>query len=237
MDRPNLRVELSREEDIPRLTQLIVPAFESNQYSQLVGDTMDNIAAVRPRHLHAWKEHAKISDVPFAIKCVHTNEAGEETIIASAYWIVYDRERTEEEYLKPTYLSSAAWVEDVTKREEALAMTESKAILLRKWFGGKPYAYLLFMVTDPSYRRMGAATMCVKWGLEQCSKIGVPAYLIASDDGVPVYSKLGYEVVDSLKTIGDDGTPAAYPAMIRWPPQFDEKDKKPVLPNYGSSTR
>lgn len=41
----NLRVELSREEDIPRLMELVVPAFEDDRYSQLVGDTN------RPRNL------------------------------------------------------------------------------------------------------------------------------------------------------------------------------------------
>lgn len=61
--------EPSREEDVPRLMRFLTPAFEHLHYSTLVGDTdtPENLKAAGKRHLHAWQEHAKHTEIPMDI--------------------------------------------------------------------------------------------------------------------------------------------------------------------------
>lgn len=47
--------------------------------------------------------------------------------------------------------------------------------------------------THPDYRRRGAASMLVAWGCEVADRDGVPAYVDASEDGLPLYQRFGFE--------------------------------------------
>ena len=231
----NLRVEPSREEDIGRIMELNMAAFHGFEYMKMTGDTPENIEAAGQRHIHAWREQTKHSAVPMGIKCVHTDPStGKETIISSAEWLFYEQPRTEAEYTTPTYLFSAAWVDDTQIRSHAQEWIKPLLDKRIEWLGGRPYAALIYMVTDPAFHRLGAASMCVRWGLERCAAMGIPAILEASDAGAPVYKKLGFEEVDRVSTglRGQEGAPA--PVMIWWPKDTREEDKKPALPGYTS---
>lgn len=95
-----LRVEPAQEEDIPRLMEIVAPAFVPYSYAQLVGDTdtPENREAMAKRHLHAWRDHTKRFKYTPGIKCVHVDPVtGKETIISSATWTIYDRPRSAEE--------------------------------------------------------------------------------------------------------------------------------------------
>ncbi|CAK4034948.1 acyl- n-acyltransferase [Lecanosticta acicola] len=224
-----LRVEPALEEDIPRLMEIVAPAFGDFSYSQLIGETNtpSDRNAMGQRQAYAWKEHLKHYKLPIGIKCTHIEPAtGSEKIISSANWVIYDRARTEEEYLEPHCLVGADWVQDEKRRERAKSATKSVVQGRIRWMGGRPHGLLMYMATDPAYRRLGAATKIVQWGLERCRELGIPAYLEASDEGAPVYEKLGFEMVDSVYF--DD---YQVKVMIRWPPGTKEEDKKPTLPN------
>ncbi|USW57751.1 Putative GNAT domain, acyl-CoA N-acyltransferase [Septoria linicola] len=229
----NIRIEISQEEDIQRLMELVLPTFQQLEYCKLAGLTPENAKAAVERHLEAWREQTRFSNVPMGIKCVHTDPAsGQETIISSAEWEFYERERTEAEYVKGPYLVSASWVEDAGTKRRAL---ENVAPLLEKrirWFAGRPHAALAFMVTDTAFRGQGAAAMCVQWGLDQCKKLGIPAVLEASDAGAPLYKKLGFVEVDRVPTLTKTPVPRTMPVMIWWPPGTKEEDKKPAMPDY-----
>lgn len=84
------------------------------------------------------------------------------------------------------------------------------------------------MATDNAYQRLGAATKVVQWGLDRCRELGIPAYLQSSAAGVPVYERLGYEVVDEVHL---DGHPLK--VMIWWPRGTKEEEKRPAIPGYG----
>ncbi|KAH8164426.1 hypothetical protein CIB48_g3814 [Xylaria polymorpha] len=58
--------------------------------------------------------------------------------------------------------------------------------------GDQPCYRLTFMGTDPSHERRGAASMMVRWGLEQCRQNNVPGYLESTLDAAPFYEKMGF---------------------------------------------
>ncbi|TGJ81101.1 hypothetical protein E0Z10_g7670 [Xylaria hypoxylon] len=51
---------------------------------------------------------------------------------------------------------------------------------------------LTFMGTDPAHERKGAASMMVRWGLDQCKKDGMPGYLESTLDAARFYEKMGF---------------------------------------------
>lgn len=225
-----IRIELAREEDIPRLMEIVMGAFGDAEYSRLVGhtNTPENRLAAGDRHLRAWREHAAQFSQPFWIKCVHTDPStGLESIIASAEWLIYDRPRTVAEYTQPSYIASAAWVSDTAKRKAARRIFQPMLDKRIAWLAGKPYGLLIYMATDPAFRRQGAATACVQWGLDRCDELDIPAYLEASKTGAPVYERLGYEICETVQKGFDESI-----IMIRWPEGLSADERKPVLPGY-----
>ncbi|KAI8630612.1 putative GNAT family acetyltransferase [Xylariaceae sp. FL1651] len=64
--------------------------------------------------------------------------------------------------------------------------------------GDKPCYRLTFMGTDPAYERRGAASMMVRWGLDQCRKKGVLAYIESTLDAAAFYEKLGFTAFSNL---------------------------------------
>jgi hypothetical protein len=63
---------------------------------------------------------------------------------------------------------------------------------------------------------------CVSNGeLTGCRELGIPAYLEASEEGAPVYEKLGFERVDVVEC-SHDGELFAYPIMVWWPEGMEE---------------
>lgn len=221
------RVELVGEEEIPNLVKVIVPAFANFSVEQVMGniDTPEAIKAATERHLRAAREHKDETGRDCAVKCVETT-SGKNNLAACAYWLVFDKPRSPENVSRPLYKLSADWVADGEERKRAQKalspVTEKRA----KWTSGKGHAILMYMATDPAWRRKGAATACVQWGLDLCKELGIMAYLEASPAGAPVYEKLGFGVVDQIES-EFDGEVSVSPAMIWWPPGTKEEDKKP----------
>ena len=50
-----------------------------------------------------------------------------------------------------------------------------------------------------AYRRRGAASMMVQWGVEQADKMGVDTFVEASWDGGRVYRQFGFQYIDEFK--------------------------------------
>nr|GAT51498.1 predicted protein [Mycena chlorophos] len=61
--------------------------------------------------------------------------------------------------------------------------------------GEVKYWYLSLMFVDPAYQSRGIGKALLRWGLDQADAEGIPAYLEASDEGLPLYQKSGFEVV------------------------------------------
>jgi len=79
---------------------------------------------------------------------------------------------------------------------------------------------LMNLVTAPSFRRKGAASQLVRWGLERADREGVIVVLDSSPHGLPLYKTLGFVEVDrielDLAEFGGEGT-HSHVSMVRKP--------------------
>jgi len=225
------RIEVAREDDIPGTMTWLIPAFEHIPSEALLGNvnTSEGRRAASQRHADAWRQHALESRLPCAIKCVHTDSSsGNDTIVGFAEWFIYDRPRSPERYRQPHYLLSGSWVPEADGKQEKVKRWLQPVLDARvKWMGGRPCAVLMYMCVNEAWRRRGVSTLCVKWGLERCAELGIPAWLEASEEGEPVYEKLGFVQVERIYT-DCDGDKAGFPAMIWWPPGTPEYERRPA---------
>lgn len=79
---------------------------------------------------------------------------------------------------------------------------------------GKPYIYLKRLHTEPKHQRRGAASLLLKWGLEESDRLGIPAVLESSPQGRLLYEKWGFREVDNLTV---DFSPWGGPSKIEVP--------------------
>ena len=73
------------------------------------------------------------------------------------------------------------------------------------------------MATHPAYERRGAGAMLVSWALERCKKEQLSAYVESTSIGKPLYTRLGFELKDSVSTRLEDGTMYDRIAMLHRP--------------------
>ena len=147
--------------------------------------------------------------MPVGIKCIHTDpETGEESIAGYAEWYFYDRERTAQEACVASYGFRYEWVQPPAERERCLAFYRPMKEQRERVTGTRKFGYLVYMCVDEKFRRKGAASRCVAWGMERARELGVPTYLEATEEGMVAYKKLGWEVVEGG---------GIYPSMMWWP--------------------
>ena len=53
------------------------------------------------------------------------------------------------------------------------------------------------LITSPNHRRRGAATLLLRWGMDQARALNIPIYLHASPVGLPLYQKFGFRKIGS----------------------------------------
>lgn len=52
--------------------------------------------------------------------------------------------------------------------------------------------------TDPQYRRRGAATMLLDWGIQKADELGVEIFFDSTPWAVPFYIKAGFVKIDDV---------------------------------------
>ncbi|TQV93190.1 hypothetical protein V2A60_010371 [Cordyceps javanica] len=223
MGNPNFSIQPSTEADMVRCAEIMTIAFASDPIGPLVFGpaTPSSYQVTAAAHWRAHLEHAAAfpTSCPFAIKCVHTDPnpdpdtaATKTTIVATAEWAVYNRERaTAAEWSVDPWTNRLEYVEPAEVRAAAKAIMDPVVAARQGFVRGRPYGLLTFMAVDPAWRRQGAATACVRWGMDRCAELGVPAYLEATEEGAKAYASMGWERVD----VG--GGEVAYPPMMWWP--------------------
>ncbi|KAH6625730.1 acyl-CoA N-acyltransferase [Boeremia exigua] len=211
------RVEEADPADFPALAAIVATCFQSMPVEALTTGppTPSNLSALAARYLHAHHLHQAHATVPAFLKCVYTDPTTRaQTIVATAQWYIYPRQRTAEEVSTPHYLLSCAWMPDGPDKAKATAFYAPFLAARRRWMRARPHGVLMYLAVLPAWRQRGAASLCVQWGLERCDALGVPAYLEASEAGVPVYEKLGFEAVEVVE-FEWEGKGGRCPVMIR----------------------
>lgn len=222
------RIEPAKKEHVRECVDIISKAFAEFSLERRLGNTADEEGkeATAERHLRAWNEHLEDTGTWQPIRCVHRDDkTGRETLVACAEWFIYPNADSTTKQRGASYLLSASWLPD-DKGTELRKAFRPTLDLRAAWTKGKGYGLLVYMSTDPEWRRIGAATVCVQWGLDRCKDLGIPAYLEASKEGAVVYERLGFEIVDEA-TLELEGAKFTFPAMMWWPPgtRDDEKSR------------
>lgn len=212
----NLRVEPATEDDMPRCMEIFNHAFEFVPIHEISHgtDTLANRVQSGKRHFRGQTEHmAKFSSAPVCIKCIQTDRVSKaEKIVGYAEWYIYDRERTALECEDEGYMLTFSWMESTEERERCLAFVKPGNDARRRLMGTQPFGQLKYMCVDPAHRRQGIGSAVVRWGMEQCDTLKIPAYLEASSEGLAMYQKLGFKEMP-----GTEGDGGMFPAMIWWP--------------------
>ncbi|KAK0355215.1 hypothetical protein LTR91_020713 [Friedmanniomyces endolithicus] len=228
----NLSIHAARENDMAEITDILLSSFGHMPVEQAMGnvDTPGGRKAMSERHLQAWREHAKETDVPCGIKCVHTDPTtGKQTIVGFSEWFIYANPSISEHHEQANALISGTWVPaEGGQREKVQTALKPTIDTRRKWLQGRKCAVLMYVCVDPAWRRQGAATMCVQWGVRKCSELGIMAFLEATEEGQHVYKKCGFVEVEKVRCDWD-GEVGVFPAMICWPPGTREEDRKPTI--------
>ncbi|KAI7227942.1 hypothetical protein KC343_g6259 [Hortaea werneckii] len=89
-----------------------------------------------------------------------------------------------------------------------------------EFVGGRAFANLLMLVTHPDHQRRGAASMLVQWGCKKADERGMLAALMATEAGMSVYLRHGFQVMKQtmldLRPYGVDASDSRI-GMLRRP--------------------
>lgn len=229
----SLRVEPTREEDMPRCVQLINAAFDFVPIVLVVHgeDTPENHIRAGKAHFEMQRDHmSRFPSSPVCIKCVQTTSPAPPTpndgsgsgteapagdkIVGYAQWYIFDRAQSEAELDTPSYYESFAWVPDAADRQTCQAFLAGSRALRRRLLGGAAYGQVRFLAVEAAHQQKGVSSRIVRWGMDRCAALGIPAYLESSIPGVRMYERMGF-----AKLAVPEGEAAAhYVPMIWYPP-------------------
>ena len=224
--KPSQRVEPAADEDMPRCMEIFNQAFRFVPIHEISHgtDTPANRLITAALHLRGQREHRTRFPLapPVCVKCVQPDPStGADKIVGYAEWFIYDRARSDAELAREDaepFMMGFSWMQetDPEGRARCLAFVRPGNDARRRRMGGRPYGQLKFMCVDGAHRRQGVGSAVVRWGMDRCAELGVPAYLEASVEGMELYRRMGFE--DMGPATDENGEPYAYPAMIWWPP-------------------
>lgn len=69
----------------------------------------------------------------------------------------------------------------------------------RRTVGMQGHMFVLLLACDPKWHRRGAGSMLLEWGTREADERGLQSFVAASIVGRPVYSRKGFEVVDTVQ--------------------------------------
>ena len=84
--------------------------------------------------------------------------------------------------------------------------------------GDRPRMFFRANNTVPEYRRRGAATASVRWGVALADRRGLPICLWGSPRGSSIYEKFGFEKLDPIRArVEGDDAEIVRDVMVRMP--------------------
>ena len=221
MERTELRIIEATEADVPEMMELQFAACEGDPFHLAIwgSNTQKTRDSAGHRLLTKWRND------PFlhVVKCVKdaasdtaagTTAISKSAVMAFCLWDIFERERSAEEWMAEDELQTCDWLQG-RAREVARAYLMPALEGRRTYMQGRPYCLLTNLCTHPDFQQKGAAIALVKWGVRKADELHIPAYLEASEVGYRLYAKMGFERVDTVKTVIDGQLVEEYPAMLR----------------------
>ncbi|TDZ25412.1 putative acyltransferase SID5 [Colletotrichum orbiculare MAFF 240422] len=173
--------------DIPKVYDAYFAAFKGSAILNLLFPSgIDE--AFREGHTKHTLSYWHTSPTQYTVKCVDS-ETGD--IVGMALWDVYLEERTPDEYKNP----GVGWLEGEQK-ERAEELINPLCDMKEKLWAGRKHVYCHVIAVKPEHQRRGAGALLTKWGLAMAELAGLPVYLESSEEGFPLYQRLGFEVLD-----------------------------------------
>ena len=220
-----LKVLPATEADVPRLMEIQFAAFADSPWDHMINETENNTPTTRQAAGNRLLNHMRTTPYAHVCKCVDTRSA---EIVGSCIWDLHAEQRSKAEVAQDHDMLSMAWEQDEEKRKRAYAVTGMVMEGRRRTMENRPYGLLMYMCVDPKYQRRGAGSLLVRWGLDRCEELGIPAFLEASEYGAPMYDKLGYVVVATPQAV-IEGKVVQYQEMLWMPWRWSEARRESEL--------
>ncbi|KAI9736230.1 MAG: hypothetical protein M1834_001116 [Cirrosporium novae-zelandiae] len=173
-------------EDVPILTSIYFSAFQ---------DALALALFPRTEGVRLWWEShldEEMRNEPEArfLKVIDLNT---KEIIAFAKWVLPSQETRADE--------TPSWPED-SNNELCNEFFGNLAKAHADIMGSIPHYYLELLVTLNAHQGRGAGSMLVKWGAERADQEGLEAWLEASEKGLRLYERFGWQKVTEVVTLG-----------------------------------
>ncbi|KAF5676112.1 GNAT family acetyltransferase acetyltransferase [Fusarium heterosporum] len=91
---------------------------------------------------------------------------------------------------------SCAYWQPEGERREYISQALKQFDAPRARMGTRPQVYVNIVFTHPEYRRQGVANEIMNWSKKKADEMGVELWLDATEQGMPVYEKHGFTVVN-----------------------------------------
>ncbi|KAI5203137.1 acyl-CoA N-acyltransferase [Aureobasidium subglaciale] len=110
-----------------------------------------------------------------------------------------------------------------------------------KWIGLDAYLYLKVLAIDPAYQRRGVGSLLLDDGLQVADRVGIKAYLEATEVGRPLYQRKGFVDRDFMDFEVARYAPAAegerhnFMCMVRPAPEGGSKIHENIGKSEGST--
>ncbi|KAI1075801.1 acyl-CoA N-acyltransferase [Whalleya microplaca] len=182
-----LKLQPATEADARRAVEIEADAYAPNPFNRVLfpGPFPPEARDCRVKEI---SEQLRDDKTTRWLKVVDTNLDGEQ-MIAFAKWHIY----TEKPQPTPRAFGPGCNVEACELLFGGIA--NQRANILRE---KAEYVFLHLLHTDPQHQGRGAATLLVKWVMEEAKKLGLVAYLESSQAGHSLYKKCGFRDVECL---------------------------------------
>lgn len=123
-------------------------------------------------------------------------------VVGVSHWQIFPKEKTDEDIKKEEEQSEEDEKQSGTRpglRTEVVdAFSSAGKAKKEEFIGRKPHVLLQAIATRPGHERRGVAGLSLGWGTAKADEMKVPAYLEASEKGVELYKRWGFEALEKL---------------------------------------
>ncbi|KAI6870689.1 hypothetical protein KC343_g7171 [Hortaea werneckii] len=215
-----LELSFMEEDDVPAFAAVEAAAMESWSVAKAM-DMASQGGEPRQQMVERWAREGFQNDSQQVWLKVTDTELGE--LVAAALWrFEVADERAGAASSVPAERDAAVGPQTKTHPvpDVIVAMGKIWEAFKCEFVGGQAFANLSMLVTHPDHQRRGAASMLVQWGCDKADERGMIAALMATEAGIGVYLRHGFQVMkQTMLDLRPYGVDASDPrvGMLRRP--------------------